>query len=255
MSCDAIIIWQVGTTNLPLPHGLLTMEQSDSTERLGLPRKKIMGGLFWSIPEDFGISLVFCSWSLYRWPGHARSWGYTWCFKCPAGTPFWDNGRWSVDLIYFQKDSCWWGDVCFPFLCPLLRPRPWALKLQWERPRAGRISRLSRKVGFRLVNLRVAERYFLKIHALLKTRKVNKIWAGKKKRRRNWNFIESYAMFGLVVADDFHTSYKKFLKGHLASTYPIRLHPFPAISPQSYAWWSVPWPSKRCSWSKKRWWI
>ena len=46
MSCDAIIIWQVGTTNLPLPHGLLTMEQSDSTERLGLPRKKIMGGLF-----------------------------------------------------------------------------------------------------------------------------------------------------------------------------------------------------------------
>ena len=136
MSCDAIIIWQVGTTNLPLPHGLLTMEQSDSTERLGLPRKKIMGGLFWSIPEDFGISLVFCSWSLYRWPGHARSWGYTWCFKCPAGTPFWDNGRWSVDLIYFQKDSCWWGDVCFPFLCPLLRPRPWALKLQWERPRA-----------------------------------------------------------------------------------------------------------------------
>ena len=100
----------------------------------------------------------------------------------------------------------------------------------------GRISRLSRKVGFRLVNLRVAERYFLKIHALLKTRKVNKIWAGKKKKRRNWNFIESYAMFGLVVADDFHTSYKKFLKGHLASTYPIRLHPFPAISPQSYAW-------------------
>ena len=49
----------------------------------------------------------------------------------------------------------------------------------------GRISRLSRRVGFRLCNLRVIERYFLKITCLLKVRRNVKVWKGKRVKKKS----------------------------------------------------------------------
>ena len=48
----------------------------------------------------------------------------------------------------------------------------------------GRISRLSRRVGFRLVDLRVAQRYFLKVKALVNKRRSLKSQGPKKKGAR-----------------------------------------------------------------------
>ena len=48
----------------------------------------------------------------------------------------------------------------------------------------GRISRLSRRVGFRLVDLRVAQRYFLKVRALVNKRRSLKFQGPKKKKAR-----------------------------------------------------------------------
>ena len=48
----------------------------------------------------------------------------------------------------------------------------------------GRISRLSRTVGFRLCNLRVIQRYFLKVTCLLKERRNVKVWKGKQVKKK-----------------------------------------------------------------------
>lgn len=51
----------------------------------------------------------------------------------------------------------------------------------------GRISRLSRRVGFRKMDLRVPQRYFLEIVSLLRQRRANKMprWQ-KDKRQKRW---------------------------------------------------------------------
>lgn len=49
----------------------------------------------------------------------------------------------------------------------------------------GRISRLSRRVGFRMCDLHVCERYFLKVSSLLRQRSLShtNIWKGKKRKK------------------------------------------------------------------------
>ena len=63
----------------------------------------------------------------------------------------------------------------------ILSPQAWACEINEDY--LGRISRLSRRVGFRLCEKRVIQRYFLKISALCRKRKEGKQQTHKKKKR------------------------------------------------------------------------